>query len=166
LISQISRELIDVIGQILPHPRYLRRLRLTTELPLNPDLTRDTSHLRSKPFELINHRIAMVLQLQKLALDISRNLLAQITVSDRRRHLGDVTHLPREISRHQVDVVSQLLPRPATLNRPRRRLTKLPLSPDLTRHTRNLRHEPVELINHRIDRVLELEHLTGQVRNI
>ena len=45
LVGQVRRQLIDIIGQVLPDAGDFRRLRLATELPLHPDLARYAGHL-------------------------------------------------------------------------------------------------------------------------
>ena len=134
-------------------------LRLAAELALDPDLARDARHLAGEPVELVDHRVDGVLQLEELALDVGGDLLAQVAVGDRGRHLGDVADLAGQVAGHQVDVVGQVLPDAADLDRDGRRLAELALGADLARHARDLRDEPVELVDHAVDRVLQLEHL-------
>ena len=70
--------------------------------------TRVTSE--AKRVELIDHRVDGVLQLEDLALHVDGDLLRQVAVGDRGRHLGDVAHLAGQVAGHQVDVVGQVLP--------------------------------------------------------
>ena len=110
LVGQVRRELVDVVGEVLPDPRDLLGLRLAAELALDADLARDTGDLAGEAVELVDHRVDGVLQLEELPAHVRGDLLAEVAVRDRGRHLGDVAHLSREVSRHQVDVVGQLLP--------------------------------------------------------
>lgn len=164
LIGQVGRKLVDVVGEVLPNTGDLRGLGLAAELSLDPDLAGHPGHLRGEPIELIDHRVDRVLQLEELALDIGGDLLAQVTVGHRRSHFCNVAHLSGEVARHQVDVVGQVLPDAADLDRDGCRLAKLALGPDLAGHASQLRDEPVELVHHRVDRVLELQHLAVDVR--
>ena len=82
---------------------------------------------------------------------------------DGRRHLGDVAHLAGQVRGHEVDVVGQS---PSTC---RRRLGTSAWPPSLpsvptsraTRVTSDANDR--QLIDHRVDRVLELEHLALDV---
>ena len=100
---------------------------------------------------------------QELALDVGGDLLAQVPVRHRGGHLGDVADLAGEVAGHQVDVVGQVLPDAADLDRHRRRLTELALGPHLAGDAGHLGDEAVELVHHRVDRVLQLEHLAVHV---
>ena len=163
LVGEVGGELVDVVGQVLPDPADLLRLRLAAQLSLDADLAGDPRHLAGEGLELVDHRVDGVLQLQELALDVDRDLLAQVAVGHRGGHLGDVPNLPGQVAGHQVDVVGQVLPDAADLDRDRRGLTELAFGPDLAGHTRHFRDEAVELVDHRVDRVLELQHLAADV---
>ena len=138
-------------------------LRLAAELALDADLARDARDLAGEPVELVDHRVDGVLQLEELAAHVGGDLLAQVAVGDRGRDLGDVADLAGEVARHQVDVVGQLLPHAADLDRHGRGLPELALGADLARDARDLGDEAVELVDHAVDRVLELEHLALDV---
>ena len=86
-------------------------------LPSTPDLAGDSRHLAGERVQLIDHRVDGVLQLEELALDVDRDLLAQVAVGDRGGHLGDVSHLSGQVAGHQVDVVGEVLPDAADLDR-------------------------------------------------
>src|SRR5207302_1265680 len=60
--------------------------------------------------QLVDHRVDRVLELENLAPDVDGDLLGQVAVRDRRRHLGDVAHLRRQVRRHAVHVVREVLP--------------------------------------------------------
>src|SRR5580700_10476740 len=133
-------------------------IRLTTELAFGADLARDARHFRGKGAKLIDHRVDGVFQLQNLALDVDGDLLGQITPSHRRGDLGDVAHLCREVRRHPVDTVGQLLP-DASDALDIRLAAKLSLSADLARNPRDFRGERAQLVNHRVYGFLEFEDL-------
>ena len=94
---------------------------------------------------------------------VGGDLLAEVAVGDRGRHLGDVADLAGEVAGHQVDVVGQLLPDAADLDRDGGRLAELALGADLAGDAGDLGDEAVELVDHAVDRVLELEHLALDV---
>ena len=113
--------------------------------------------------ELVDHRVDGVLELEELALDVDRDLLAQVAVGHRGGHLGDVSHLAGQVAGHQVDVVGQVLPDAADLDGHRCGLTELALGAHLAGDPRDLGDEAVELVDHRVDRVLQLQHLAADV---
>ena len=163
LIGQVGRQLVDVVGQVLPDPRHLLGLGLAAELALDADLAGHARDLAGEAVELVDHRVDGVLELEELAAHVRRDLLAQVAVGDRGRDLCDVTHLAGQVAGHQVDVVGQLLPDATDLDRVGRRLAELALGAHLARHARDLGDEAVELVDHAVDRVLELQHLALDV---
>ena len=163
LVGQVRRELVHVVGQVLPDARDLLRLGLAAELALDAHLAGHARDLAGEPVELVDHRVDGVLQLEELAPDVRGDLLAEVAVGHRGRDLGDVADLTGEVAGHQVDVVGQLLPHAADLDRVRRRLAELALGAHLASHARDLGDEAVELVDHVVDRVLELEHLALDV---
>ena len=138
-------------------------LRLAAELALDADLARDARHLAGEPVELVDHRVDGVLELEELAADVRGDLLAEVAVGDRGRHLGDVADLAGEVAGHQVHVVGELLPDARDLDRDGGRLPELALRADLASDAGDLGDEAVELVDHVVDRVLELEHLALDV---
>ena len=163
LVGEVRRELVDVVGEVLPDAGDLLGLRLAAELALDADLAGDARDLAGEAVELVDHRVDGVLQLEELAAHVRGDLLAQVAVGDGGRDLGDVADLAGEVAGHQVDVVGQLLPDAADLDRVGRGLAELALGADLARDARHLGDEAVELVDHAVDRVLELEHLALDV---
>src|SRR5262249_11357409 len=70
--------------------------------------------------------------------------------------------LSGEVAGHRIDVVGEVFPC-ATDTEHLRLPTQLPFRADLARHTRHLGRKGVELVDHRVDRVLELEDLPFHV---
>ena len=68
-----------------PSPRPGRRGGPRCRPPSRPRVTS-----AAKDGELVDHRVDRVLQLQDLALDVDGDLLREVALRDRRRHLGDV----------------------------------------------------------------------------
>src|SRR5207302_7585458 len=97
LYTTLRRSRIDAVGQILPGAGDARHLRLAAQSPFGADLARDARHLAGKGVELIDHRVDGLLQLQDLAADVDGDLLRQIALRNRGRHLGDVPHLPGQV---------------------------------------------------------------------
>ena len=103
-----------------------------------------------------------LLELQDFAADVDRDLLGQVAAGDRGRDLGDVAHLRRQVVRHRVDAVGQVLPRAADAEHVG--LAAEPaLGADLARDARDFRRERVQLVDHPVDGVLEQQNLAADV---
>src|SRR5204863_414473 len=76
--------------------------------------------------------------------------------------VGDVAHLSGQVARHRVDAVGQILPG-AGHTADVRLSAQLAFGADLARHARDLRREGAELVDHRVDRVFELQDLALDV---
>lgn len=87
------------------------------QFALDPDLAGDARDLTCERVQLIDHRVDRVLQFEELALHVYRDLLAQVAIGDGSGDLRDVSHLPGQVSSHQVDVVRELLPHAADFDR-------------------------------------------------
>src|SRR5207237_9193002 len=83
------------------------------------------------------------------ALRADGDLPRQVAVGDRRRHLGDVAHLRRQVRGHLVDVVGQVLPRAGDAL-DARLAAELALGAHLARDARRLVCERRELVDHRV----------------
>ena len=88
--------------------------------------------------------------------------LRQVAVGDGGRDLRDVSHLPVRFDGHEVHVVGKVLPGSGD-TRHRRLPAELALRSDFARDAGHLGGERVELIDHRVDRVLELQNLAFHV---
>src|SRR5262249_39728677 len=107
-------------------------------------------------------RVDGVLELEDLAADVDGDLLGEVTVGHRHRHLGDVPHLGGEIARHLVHVVGEVLP---GAGHPchHRLAAELALGADLTAHRTHLGGVGVALPVYGVDGVLQLEDLAVDV---
>src|SRR5207253_2478481 len=111
-----------------------------------------------KGAQLIDHRVDGVLQLQDLAAHGDRYLLREIPLRNRGRYFRDIPDLGRQVAAHHVDAVRQVLPSPSyPLNV--RLSPESPFGANLADNTCHLRSEGAQLIDHRIDRVLQLQDL-------
>src|SRR5439155_10911944 len=98
------------------------------------DLAGHARHLRGERAELVDHRVDRVFQLEDLAADVDGDLLRQVSLGDRGGDRGDVAHLTRQVARHRVDAVGEVLPRASdTLDDCL--AAKLPFRADLARDT-------------------------------
>src|SRR5258706_139497 len=82
---------------------------LTAEAAFDADVAREARHLVGEARQLIDHDVDGVLELEDLALRVDGDLSRQVASRDSRRHLCDVADLVRQVARHAVDVVGQLL---------------------------------------------------------
>jgi hypothetical protein len=57
-------------------------------------------YLRREGTELVHHGVDGVFQLQNFAAHIDGDLFRQVTSGNRRRHIGNIAHLPGQIARH------------------------------------------------------------------
>src|SRR3954462_3640183 len=153
---------VDVLGQALPRAGHAGDLGLAAELALGADLARDARHLRGERAELVDHRVDGVLQLEDLAARVDGDLLAQVAGRDGRRHRRDVAHLVGQVARHQVHVLGEVAPRAGDAG-DLGLATELALGADLARDARDLVGERAQLVDHRVDRVLELQDLALDV---
>ena len=102
LVGQVAAHRVHAVGQVLPRAGHARHHRLPAQLALGAHLARHASHLRGERPQLIHHRVDGFLELQDLAAHIHGDLLRQIAVRHRDRHVGDVAHLRRQVGRHRV----------------------------------------------------------------
>src|SRR5581483_2969315 len=112
LVGQVGRHEVDVVGEVLPGAADTLHLRLTAEATLGTHLSSDSGDLVGERRQLVHHGVDRVLELEDLALDVDRDLLTEVAVGHRSRHLGDASHLIRQVRRHEVDVVGEVLPGP------------------------------------------------------
>src|SRR5262249_24933065 len=81
---------------------------------------------------------------------------------DRRCDFGDVAHLRREVRRHRIDAVGEVLPSAGDAEHVG--LTaEAAFGADLAGHAGHLAGERVELVDHRVDGFLELQDLATDV---
>jgi hypothetical protein len=137
-------------------PATSGHFRASAELAFGADFARDAADFRRERVELVDHRVDGVLQLEDLALHVDGDLARQVAARDRRRHAGDVADLRREVRRHRVHRVGEVLPRAGDAGHDRL-AAELAVGADLARHARHFRREPAQLVDHRVDRFLQLE---------
>jgi hypothetical protein len=130
--------------------------------PLAPHLAGHARDLGGEGVELVDHRVDHVLDLQHLAARVDGDLARQVAARDRGGHVGDVAHLAGEVAGHGVHVLGEVGPRAGDAGH-----ASLPaqhaLGAHLLGHARHLAGEHAELVDHRVDGVLELEHLAAHV---
>ena len=160
--GEVGGEQVDVAGQVLPRAGGARDVGLTAEPAVHADFARDVGHLVGEGRERVGHVVDRVGERRDLALGLHGQPLRQVAVGDGGHHLHDAAHLLGEVGGHEVDVVGEVLPRAADAAH-LRLAAELALGADLARHARHLAGEGVELVDHRVDRVLQLEDLALDV---
>ena len=164
-VSHLAREVrgheVHVVREILPRACDTRHTRLPTEPAFAAYFARDARYFGCEHRQRVDHRVDRVLELENLALHIDGDLSRQVTARDGCRNVGDVSNLTRKVRRHGVHVVGQILPRSAN-TRHTRLTAELSFGSYFLRDSRHFVGECGELIHHRVDRVLQLEHLTSR----
>src|SRR5262249_14918943 len=135
------------------HPLYFR---LTAELSFGADFARHARHLRGKGVQLVDHRVDSVLELQNFASHVHRDLSRQVAISDSGGYSGEVPDLSRQVPGHRVDAVGEVLPH-ATDSLDFGLATQFTFRSDLAGNTRDFRRKGVQLVDHRVDRILQLQ---------
>ena len=82
----------------------------------------------------------------------------KIAVRDRRRDFGDVTHLAGQVAGHRIHRIGQIFPRAGHAFHIRL-AAEFSFRAHFARDARHFRGERAELIDHRVDRVLQLQNL-------
>ena len=159
-VAHLGREIagheIHAVGEVFPGAGHVAHFRLPAELSFGADFAGHAGHFRGERAELIDHRVDRVLQFENFAAHIDFDLLRKIAVGDGRGHFGDIAHLGREIAGHEVDAVGQVFPSAGDafhVGLP----AELSFGADFAGHAGHFRGERTELIDHRVDRVLQLE---------
>src|SRR4029077_17551254 len=158
--GQVAGHVVNVVGEIFPDTSDPLHLRLAAQLALGSDFTRHAGDLSGEGVQLVDHDVDGVLELQDLALNLDGDLLGEVASLNRRRDVGDVAHLGREVARHKVDVVGQVFPDAADAAH-LGLASELAFRPNLAGHAGDFRGEGIELVDHDVDRVLQLENLAA-----
>ncbi len=153
---------VHAVGQVLPGTGDPFHFGLPAEFPFGADFARDARHFRGEGAELIDHRIDRIFEFENFALHVDGDLLGQVAIGHGGGHFGDVTDLTGEVSGHEVHVVGQVFPSsgdaftsacpPSFPSVPTSRATRV------TSEANELK-----LIDHRVDRVLQLENFALHV---
>src|SRR5262245_24971486 len=162
LTSQVGGHRVHVIGEILPRAGHAAHIGLAAELAFGANLAGHARHFRGERVELVHHRIYGVLQFENFALHVHRDLLRQVALRLRGRHLGDVAHLTGQVGGHQVHVIGEILPRAGHAAHIGL-AAELAFSAHFARHAGHFRGERVELIHHRVDGIFQLENFALDV---
>ena len=116
-------------------------------MTLGAHLSGYPGYFSGEAIELVDHGIDGILQFQYLALNLNRNLLREVTLSNCGSYHGDIPYLIGQIGCQGVHVVGQLLPGTGhafylSLS------AKLTLGAHLSGYPGYFSGEGVELVNH------------------
>ena len=154
--GQIIREQVDVVGQILPDAGDVWHFGLRAQLPFHADRFRDAGDLLGEDRERLGHAVERISQGRDLALRRDFQFWRQVAVGNRRDDSNDTADLGRQVRRHEIDVVGQVLP-DARHAAHFRLAAEFSFGADFARDAGNFRRERVELIHHRVHGVFQLE---------
>ncbi len=104
----------------------------------------------SKGPQLVDHRVDGLFELKNLSANVNGNLAREVAARHRCCNLGDVANLPRQVARHRVHRIGEVLPgagHPRYLSLP----SELAVRADLTCNTSDLGGKDSELLNHGVD---------------
>ncbi len=158
LTGQVVGHQVDVVGEVLPDAGDVPHPRLTAQLALRTHLAGHPGHLLREVRQLVHHRVHRGDQLEDLALGVDGDLLGQVALGDRRRHLGNVAHLRRQVVGHEVDRLREVLPGPRDALH-LRLAAQDALGAHLAGHPGHLLRERGQLVHHRVEGVLQLQDL-------
>ena len=149
LVGEVAAHRVHGVGQVFPGAGDARHQRLTAQLAVGAHLARHARHFRGEGTQLVHHRVDGFLELQDFAAHVDGDLLRQVAVRHRDRHVGDVAHLRGQVGRHRVHGLGQVLPHAGHAAH-LRLAAELAFGADFARHARHFRGEDAELLDHRV----------------
>src|SRR5205085_669688 len=159
LRREVGRQLVDVVGQVLPGPGCSGHVSLAAQPSCSADLAGDARDLAGEGVQLVDHPVDGVLQFEDLAADVDGDLPGEVAFRDGGCDIRDVAHLGGEVARHGVHVVGQVAPCAGGAGHIGL-AAQAPLGSDLAGDAGDLGGERIQLIDHHVDGVLELQNLT------
>ena len=162
LRRQVDGHGVDRIGKVFPCACDVGHFGASAQLAFGADFTGHAEDFGSECVKLVDHRIDGVFQLENLALHVHRDLARQIASRYGRRHACDVPHLRRQVGRHCIDGIGQVLPRSGH-TRHNCLPAEFAFGSDLPGNPCDLSREGTELIHHRVDGFFELQNLPADV---
>ena len=108
--GQVRRQQVDVARQVLPRARSARDVGLAAEPAFDAHLSRDRSDLVGESRQRVGHVVDRLRERGDLALRLDRQVLLEVAVGDRGHDFHDAADLLRQVRRHHVHGVGQVLP--------------------------------------------------------
>ena len=162
LRRQVGGEQVHVAGQVLPRAGRAGHVGLPAEPAFDADFARDGRDLVGERRQRLRHAVDRRRQRGHFALGLDREVLFQVAVGDGGHDLDDAAHLLGQVGGHHVHVVGQVLPGAGDAGH-LGLAAEAAFGADLARHARDFAGERVQLVDHRVERVLELEDLALDV---
>ncbi len=107
---EVRRHEIDVVGEVLPRAGDAGDARLSAEFSFDADLAGHRADLLGESAQRVGHVVDGDGERFDLAARIDDQFLLQVAVGDCGDDLDDAPDLGRQVRRHEVDVVGQVLP--------------------------------------------------------
>ena len=158
LRGQVRRHGVDRVGEVLPRAGHAGHDGLAAQLAVGADFARHARDFRGEAAQLIDHRVDRFLELQDLAAHVDGDLLGQVAVGHRDRHVGDVADLRGEVAGHLVDRLGELLP-DARHALDLRLTAQLAFGADFARDARHFGGEHRQLVDHVVDQPRRAQEL-------
>src|SRR5438445_9856079 len=159
---QVAGHDVDAIGQVLPGAGDAGHGGLAAELAFGADFAGDAGDFGGERIQLVNHRVDRFFELQDFAMDVDGDFLREVAVGHGDCNFGDIADLSRQITRHEVDALGQIFPNTAHVAN-LRLAAELAFGADFPGDAGDFGCEPPQLIDHRVDRIFELQNLTLNV---
>ena len=115
LASEVTRHVVDALGQVPPYAGDFANLRLSAELSVSADFASNARHLRGENAELLDHSVYDFRRAQKFSLErtpfhIERDGLLQIALRDRGDRVRNRGGGPKQIVDQGIDGTFHLAP--------------------------------------------------------
>src|SRR5262249_13570162 len=110
LRGQIARHRVDAVGEVLPGAGDAGHIGLAAEPAVGTHLASNARHVARIRREADGHGVVRFVDLQNFAFDVDGDFLGEVAAGDGGRDFGDVADLRRQIARHEVDAVGEVLP--------------------------------------------------------
>ena len=159
---QVACHGVDVVGEVFPGACDTRHDGLSAQLSFGSDFAGDAADFGCKCVELIHHGVDRVFQLQNLAFNVDGDFAGEIATCDGSRDFRDVADLRGEVCPHCVHGVGQVFPRSSDIGHVGA-AAEFAFGSDFTGDAEYFRCESIQLIDHRVDRVFELEDFAFNV---
>ena len=162
LRGQVGGHVVYVIGQVLPHTGHVGHRCLAAELALGAHFLRHPGYLAGEDVKRVHHLVQVVLQVEQLAVDVYRNLLAQVAARYGGGHVGNVPYLRGQVAGHRVHVVGQVFPGAAHV-RHFGLAAELAFGAHFAGHPGYFVAEDVERVHHFVQVLFQLQQLATHV---
>ena len=161
--GQVTCKLVHVIGQVAPGSGRAGHARLTAQFPFDTDLAGHCADLVGEDAQSFSHAVDRVGQCRDLAFRFHTDQLSsQVAVGDGGHDFDDAADLGREVRRHEIHVVGEILPGAGDAG-DARLAAEFSFDADLARHRADLLGESAQRVGHVVDRDGERFDLAARI---